>query len=120
MKIAASVASRSIDRMTASLGGSVGIRWLSLVGVLVAAITGIVLDRLFGAGLVGYCVGCLAAAAVVYLLDRDVAGISAAVVFALFAVVAFVVVVVQQFRAAGWGTALAIDVPVVAVAAFAL
>jgi hypothetical protein len=96
------------------------VRWLSLIGVFVAAMTGIALDRMFGAGMLGYCVGCLAAAVVVYLLNRDIAGVVAAALFALFAVVASVVAVVQQFHAIGWGTALVIDVPVAVAVAFAL
>ncbi len=98
-----------------------GIRWLSLIGIFVAVLTGMALEWLFGAGLIGYTIGLLAAAVVVFLLGRDdVVGISAAVVFVLFAMVVFATAVVRQFRAVGLGTALAIDAPIVAVAAFAL
>lgn len=97
------------------------VKFLVVIGVFIAAMVSILLDRAFGgAGFVGIGVGCVAAAVVLVLIARNGNGPEAALVFGLLAVAAFAAAVVGQFRSLGWATALAIDVPVLAVIVLAV
>jgi hypothetical protein len=91
----------------------VHVRLLALLGMVVAALSFAALQRLFGVGLVGLLIGCLVAAVVVVIVDRHENGPFVGAVYVLFAVAIFVAMIVNQFKALGWGYALAIDVPVV-------
>jgi len=88
-----------------------GTRLLILIGMIVVALT---IGALQSIGFFAVVIGCLVAAAVTLLIDRNGNGPAVAVTWVVLSVAAFIAVIVRQFRAMGWVTSLAIDLPVFA------
>jgi hypothetical protein len=93
-----------------------GTRLLVLIGMITVALT---IGALQSIGFFSVVIGCLVAAVVTLLIDRNGNGPSVAITWVVLGVVAFVAVIVRQFRAMGWVTSLAIDLPVFALVVFA-
>ena len=88
-----------------------GTRLLVLIGMFTVALT---IGALQSLGFFSVVIGCLVAAGVTLLIDRNHNGPSVAVTWVVLSVAAFVAVIVRQFRAMGAFTSLAIDLPVFA------